>query len=329
MYLSSSFSPPDPRPLPFRVPSEVEGWRAGPPPVSRLAGGQVLKLRAVCYAGALDELAGEEVVTKLGEKIWRGMLAGAWIAALCLCVAPPHAGAQAGATQTAPQKEKSVKPGINEQWKSPNIDPLIGTLEAESREIYREREKIAALVAPKKGSVVADIGAGSGFLSELFARMVGPQGEVFAVDINPKLLEHIEQNARTRGLTNLQIVLGREDSVDLPADSVDLMFICDTYHHFEYPKSSLRSIYRALRPGGEIVVVDFRRVPGKSPSWTLEHVRAGQDIFSKEITDAGFELVREEAAPFLTENYVLRFRKPVVVKESLLVPSSIMQPATF
>ena len=228
---------------------------------------------------------------------------------------------QSGAAQTTPQKEKSVKPGINEQWKSPNVEPLIGTLEAESREIYHQREKLAALVAPRPGSVVADIGAGSGFMAELFARQVGPQGKVFAVDINPKLLEHIERNARARGLGNLQIVLGQEDSIGLPANSVDLVFICDTYHHFEYPQSSLRSIYRALRPGGEIVLVEFHRVPGKSPDWMFEHVRAGQDLFTREIVDAGFEVVQVEAAPFLTENYVVRFRKvEKAAAQSLLLP---------
>ena len=263
---------------------------------------------------------------------WRIIVVGAWIAVVCVSaaglVAPTASVMWTGVAwaQTAQEKEKSVKPGINDAWKSANIDPLIGSLETESREIYREREKLAALVAPKTGAVVADIGAGSGFMSELFARMVGPQGKVFAVDINPKLLERIEQNARAHNLANLQIMLGREDSVDLPADSVDLMFICDTYHHFEYPKGSLRSIYRALRPGGEIVVVDFRRVPGKSPSWMLEHVRAGQDVFTKEITDAGFVLVREEAAPFLAENYVVRFRKPAAVKQGMLVPFLLPAP---
>ena len=237
---------------------------------------------------------------------------------------------QSGAAQTAPQKEKSVKPGINEQWKSPNVQPLIGTLEAESREIYHEREKLAALVAPKPGSVVADVGAGSGFMAELFARQVGPQGKVFAVDINPKLLEHIERNARARGLANLQIVLGQEDSIGLPANSVDLVFICDTYHHFEYPTSSLRSIYRALRPGGEIVLVDFRRVPGRSPDWMFEHVRAGQEVFTKEILDAGFEVVQVEPAPFLTDNYVVRFRKveKVAARQLLLVRPGL-RPAAF
>jgi precorrin-6B methylase 2 len=237
---------------------------------------------------------------------------------------------QSGAAQTAPQKEKSVKPGINEQWKSPNVEPLIGTLEAESREIYHAREKLAALVAPRPGAVVADVGAGSGFMAELFARMVGPQGKVFAVDINPKLLEHIERNARARGLANLQIVLGQEDSIGLPANSVDLVFICDTYHHFEYPKSSMQSIYRALRPGGEIVLVEFHRVRGKSAEWMFEHVRAGQDVFTQEIIDAGFEVVQIETAPFLTENYVVRFRKveKVAARQLLLVRPGL-RPAAF
>jgi len=234
----------------------------------------------------------------------------------------------AQATQSAPEKERSVKPGINDQWRSPNIEPLVGVLEAESREIYREREKLAAVVAPRKGSVVADVGAGSGFMAELFARMVGPQGKVYAVDINPKLLERIEKDARASGLTNLQIVLGQEDSITLPANSVDLVFICDTYHHFEYPKSSLQSIHRALRPGGEIVLVEFHRVQGNSPAWMIDHVRAGQAAFTKEITDAGFELVREEAAPFLKENYVVRFRKVDKATWLILPQRDLHTPST-
>ena len=167
-------------------------------------------------------------------------------------------------------------------------------------------------------------------MAELFARMVGPQGKVFAVDINPKLLEHIERNARARGLANLQIVLGQEDSIGLPANSVDLVFICDTYHHFEYPKSSMQSIYRALRPGGEIVLVEFHRVRGKSAEWMFEHVRAGQDVFTQEIIDAGFEVVQIETSPFLTENYVVRFRKvEKVAARQLLLVRPRLRPAAF
>jgi len=288
-------------------------WRAvwGVAVLAALVGVGTVAAQGGESASALTALRAERAALSAGGRT-------AWARGMELAERPSVAPAQG--TQTAPEKEKNVKPGINEQWRSPNVAPLVEMLEAESREIYRERGKLAALVAPKKGSVVADVGAGSGFMAELFARMVGPQGKVYAVDINPKLLERIEQNARKAGLVNLQIVLGQEDSITLPANSVDLVFICDTYHHFEYPKSSVRSIHRALRPGGEIVLVEFHRVRGKSADWMFEHVRAGQDVFTKEITDAGFEVVEIEEAPFLQENYVVRFRKPVVVKQSLLVP---------
>jgi SAM-dependent methyltransferase len=213
------------------------------------------------------------------------------------------------AQQATPAPEKSVKPGINDDWKKPDIQPLIERLETESREIYHERENLAGLVGPKPGAVVADIGAGSGFMTQLFAKLVGPNGKVFAEDINPKLLEHISQDAAQEGLKNVQTVLGKETSVELPANSVDLVFLCDAYHHFEYPRSMLASIYNALRPGGQIVLVEFQRIPGQSPAWMLEHTRAGKEVFSREITDAGFELINDHKVVFLKENYVLRFRK--------------------
>lgn len=206
-------------------------------------------------------------------------------------------------------QEKSVKPGINERWKSTNVEPLVNTLEAESREIYTERAKLADLVGLRAGAAVADIGAGSGFMVEEFARRVGTSGKVYAVDINAVLLERIATRAKEQSLRQIETVVTREDSVDLSAASVDVIFICDTYHHFEYPQKSLAGIHRALRPGGELVIVEFKREPGQSEGWILEHVRAGQQEFTREIEAAGFALVRVEAAPFLHQNYVLRFRK--------------------
>jgi ubiquinone/menaquinone biosynthesis C-methylase UbiE len=228
----------------------------------------------------------------------------------------------------APAKEQSAKPGINVQWKSTNIEPLIGTLESESREIFHEREKLAALVAPRPGSVVADVGAGSGFMAELFADKVGLKGKVYAVDINAKLLERIAARAKSSGRSNIETVLAREDHSNLPPNSVDLIFLCDTYHHFEYPKSTMRSLYDALRPGGQIVLVEFHRIPGRSPAWLLDHVRAGQDEFTKELRGFGFALVQQHDAPFLTQNYVLRFRK-VEKPASLLLPIRPFSAAVF
>jgi len=228
---------------------------------------------------------------------------------LSLALLSLGAPAQQPAKAPAKTQEQSVKPGINETWKSENIAPLVDTLEAESREIYTERVNLAAIVGPKPGTVVADIGAGSGFMAEEFARRVGPQGRVYAVDINPRLLDFVSQRAKQHSLANLLPVLTPEDSVALPANSVDMVFICDTYHHFEYPRGTMTAIHRALRPGGQLVIVDFVRIPGQSPQWVMEHVRAGMDEVVKEITSFGFELTNVHNPPFLESNYVIRFRR--------------------
>ncbi|HSR68016.1 MAG TPA: class I SAM-dependent methyltransferase [Acidobacteriota bacterium] len=209
----------------------------------------------------------------------------------------------------AAAQQESVKPGINESWKSDDIDPLIGRLEAEDREIYAHRSAIATLVGPPPGSVVADVGAGSGFMVEEFARLVGPQGKVIALDINAAMMRHVSEEAAEKGLDNVVARVSGEREVTLEPQSVDIVFISDTYHHFEYPQSMMESIHRALRPGGQLIVVDFERIEGQSEDWVLQHVRAGREVFRQEIEAAGFQLVGVHAASFLKQNYVLRFLK--------------------
>lgn len=218
--------------------------------------------------------------------------------------------AAAAAQQPAPRPEPAVPPGLNEPWKSENIDPLVRMLEAESREIYVHRELLAALVGAPAGAVVADVGAGSGFMVELFARDVGPTGKVYAVDINATMLELVERRAREDGVANIATVLAEENDSRLPPNSVDIAFICDTYHHFAFPEATMRSIWEALRPGGQLVVVDFHRIPGRSPEWVFEHVRAGEEEFTREISSFGFALANRHDLPqYFAQNYILRFRK--------------------
>lgn len=218
--------------------------------------------------------------------------------------------AAASAQQPAPRPEPAVPPSLNEPWKSENIDPLVRMLEAESREIYVHRELLAALVGAPPGAAVADVGAGSGFMVELFARDVGPTGKVYAVDINPTMLELIEQRAQEQGTTNITTILADEDHSRLPPNSVDIAFICDTYHHFAFPEATMRSVWEALRPSGQLVVVDFHRVEGRSPGWVFEHVRAGEEEFAREISSFGFALANRHDLPqYFAQNYILRFRK--------------------
>lgn len=209
----------------------------------------------------------------------------------------------------APDGE-SVRPGINDDYRNADVAVWSARFESESREIYLERNRIADAAGIREGLMVADIGAGTGFFTDLFARRVGPSGLVYAVDITPEFIAHIDAHARAEGLHNVRTVLCPVDAVALPDASIDAAFVCDTYHHFEFPARSLRSIHRALRPRGQLVVVDFERIPGVSREWVMNHVRAGREQVIDEITAAGFELLtRNNDAPWLKENYLLRFRK--------------------
>lgn len=205
-------------------------------------------------------------------------------------------------------QEKSVKPGVNEPFKHADIAEWVTKFEGESRETYQKRQAIVKACNLKPGGAVADIGAGTGLFTRLFAEAVGKEGTVYAVDISPKFLEHIESSAKKTGITNVKTILGTDYSAELPAASADVVFICDTYHHFEFPIRMLHSIHKALKPGGRVVVIDFIRVPGKSSEWVMSHVRAGQELVEQEISACGFKKTAE-IDDLLQENYFVVFEK--------------------
>jgi SAM-dependent methyltransferase len=218
-------------------------------------------------------------------------------------------GACAGAPAPAP--EASVHPGINDDFLDPglSIEQWMSRFEVESREIFAQREPIARALGLKPGDAVADVGAGTGLFMSPFAAEVGPQGKVYALDISPVFVQHLTARARELGLPQVEPRLCRQDSLDLPSGSIDKAFICDTYHHFEYPRHTMESLRDALRGGGEVLIVDFERVPGVSRDWVLEHVRCGKADVIAEVESYGFDLVEELHVPGLAENYALRFRR--------------------
>lgn len=205
-------------------------------------------------------------------------------------------------------QQESVKPGINNTFESPDVDQFVGRFERDGREPYDRRERILEACQLRPGMVVADVGAGTGLFARLFADRVGADGQVFAVDISDEFVEHIRRSCEEAGIANVSPLICDPDNVRLPPASVDLVFICDTYHHFEFPQKTMQSIHRALRPGGTVLLIDFRRIEGTSSEWVLNHVRAGQEEVTEEIKACGFEWV--ESLDLLEENYVVRFRKP-------------------
>lgn len=211
-------------------------------------------------------------------------------------------------SRPATAQKKSVKPGINKSFENPNVEQFVERFEREGREIYDQREKVAQACGVREGMSIADVGAGTGLYTRLFAKRVGPKGRVYAVDIAKKFVDYVERTSREQQLKNVVGVVCKPDSVELPANSVDMVFICDTYHHFEFPQLTMGSIYRALRPGGTACVIDFQRIRGTSSDWVLNHVRAGQEVFRKEIEEAGFVYVRD--VKLFKQNYFMLFRKP-------------------
>ena len=209
------------------------------------------------------------------------------------------------------KEEQSVKPGINEKFLDPElkVDEWLKRFEVESRETFHERHKVIEACGIKKGMAIADIGAGTGLYTRLFSKATGPEGWVYAIDISGPFLKHIVARAQQEGQQNISAILSPENSTPLPPDSLDMAFVCDTYHHFEYPKGTMASLVRALKKGGTFVVIDFERIEGQSREWLMGHVRAGKEVFRKEIEDAGLTFVEEVKMEGLKENYFLRFRK--------------------
>lgn len=217
----------------------------------------------------------------------------------------------AGTLQTshAQPAAAGADPSINERFYNPAPGEWLPRFEGESREIYARRSDIVAASGAKAGMTVADVGAGSGFMAMLFARQVGNDGKVIAAEVSKVFVAAIADRAKNEGVKNLTTVLGTQSETGLPADSVDIVFTSDVYHHFEQVAATLGSIKRALKPGGKFIVVDFERIPGVSSENTLKHVRAGKETVIDEVRAAGFRLREEIKSLGLKTNYYLIFER--------------------
>ncbi len=174
----------------------------------------------------------------------------------------------------------------------------------------REQEEAPALLieslALKPGTTVADIGAGSGYLTVRLARAVGPSGRVKAVDVQPEMLDLMRTRLRRERLNNVDLVLGDEKDPRLEPGSIDLVLMVDVYHEFAYPCEMMMKIVAALKPGGRVVLVEYR---GEDPSVPIKRVhkmKARQAV--REMAVAGLRL--EKRLDVLPRQHVLIFYLP-------------------
>ena len=161
----------------------------------------------------------------------------------------------------------------------------IDWLEREEREMEENTSLLLKNLAVKPGMVVADIGAGSGYHSALLSKMVGT-GKVFAVDVEPEMIAYLKARIKQEKLSRIVPVLSTEQKVSLPENAIDMMLLVDVYHEFSFPYEMALSMQAALKPGGKLVLVEFRAEDPTVPIKTIHKMSEAQAI--KEFKAAGF-----------------------------------------
>jgi ubiquinone/menaquinone biosynthesis C-methylase UbiE len=223
----------------------------------------------------------------------------ALVIALAL-LASPAAYSQVGQTDS-----------VNAPYKNPDlaIDEWIERFESEGREAFDFRKEIVAALGLSPGQTVADVGAGTGLFVPLLAEAVGAEGKVYAVDIAPRFIRHIEARAKQAGLTQVHTVLSTERSIRLPANSLDLIFTCDAYHHFVHYQDMLASMRQALKPGGRLVIVEFDIEAPALPAQMRQHVGRTKQDFSQQIRAAGFAFAEDLTLDEMKTNFIYSYVK--------------------
>jgi len=190
------------------------------------------------------------------------------------------------------------------------IAPVMGVggadwLDRPERAIEENPEGALDALHLKPGMVVADVGAGTGYMSLRMARRVGSTGRVYAEDVQPEMLRRLRQNASATKLTNIETVLGAEADPKLAAGAVDLILLVDVYHEFSQPQKMLRRMRDALKPDGRLVLLEYRKEDPNIPI-RPEHKMSVQEV-KTEVEAEGFHLA--DVIETLPRQHIIIFTK--------------------
>ena len=184
--------------------------------------------------------------------------------------------------------------GINKWYMGRQISQVmshygIDWLERDERDIEENTSLLLKNLDVKPGMVIADVGAGSGYHSALISKMVG-NGKVFAVDVEPEMIAYLNKRIKQEKLSRIVPVLSTEQKLSITENTVDMVLLVDVYHEFSYPYEMALSMLSALKPGGKLVLVEFRSEDPKVPIKTIHKMSLVQAI--KEFKAAGFKFVK-------------------------------------
>jgi len=178
-------------------------------------------------------------------------------------------------------------------------------LDRRERDVEEAPDDAIDLIGVKKGSAVADIGAGSGYMTVKLAKRVGSAGVVYATDIQPTMIALLEKRMQSAKLTNVRPILGATDDPKLEPASIDLALMVDVYHELSQPQAMLRHIHDALKPGGRLVLLEYRKEDPSIPI-RLEHKMTVAEA-RMELEAEGFKLTRVDDG--LPRQHVLIFTR--------------------
>jgi ubiquinone/menaquinone biosynthesis C-methylase UbiE len=228
---------------------------------------------------------------------------------LTLTLLPRPVAARDEAPPAVYETRPATPDGIGKWYMGREIAQVMGHqgaawLERPEREQEEQPQKLIELMALKPADVVADIGAGTGYFSFRIARHV-PQGKVLAVDIQQEMLDLLKQQSERLGVKNVEPVLGTVTDPKLPASAVDAALFVDAYHEFDHPREMMENIVRGLKPGGRVVLVEYRGEDPEVPIKPLHKMTEAQA--KKEMAAAGLEFVKTYED--LPRQHVMIFRK--------------------